>query len=128
MATRRKRRNQRMGLIGLVAFTLTAAAATSRCLPPPPPLPAARLVVQPGDTLWVLAGRCRVPGADRRELVWVLQQVNGLRAGRLLPGQALLVPLGPAAYKSALSDPQGFQRRAVVQSDPPASYTWTRSR
>ncbi len=127
MARARRNRTRRVGLVALVALSLTAATAASR-RGAPTTTPARRVVVQAGDTLWALSARCGVPDADRRELVWVVQRLNGLTRARLQPGQALLLPLGPVAYKSALSDPAGFARRATVHTDPPASLTYTVSR
>lgn len=54
---------------------------------------AARVVVQPGDTLWTLAVRYGPPGEDPRRLVWELAEVNGLDPGAvLLPARGLRLP------------------------------------
>ena len=50
-------------------------------------------VVQAGDTLWSIAERLS-PGEDPRPVVDALTHVNGLEAGALVPGQAILVPAG----------------------------------
>lgn len=76
--------------------------------------------VQPGDTLWALADRADLPGADKRELVWVLKRLNGLDSAVIHPGQVLLVPVGGAAVRAAARDPQGFQRAALTPTPPPA--------
>jgi len=47
--------------------------------------------VQPGDTLWSIAGRLQ-PKADRRDTVATLLQINPTAAGGLDAGQALRVP------------------------------------
>ena len=49
-------------------------------------------VVREGDTLWSIARRL-APGSDPRPIVDVLSAANGLDAGRLVPGQTLVVPL-----------------------------------
>jgi nucleoid-associated protein YgaU len=47
-------------------------------------------VVQAGDTLWSIAQRLS-PGEDPRPIVDALAEANGVRAGDLVPGQALVV-------------------------------------
>lgn len=48
-------------------------------------------VVSNGDTLWGLAGRL-APGEDPRRFVYEVQRLNGLRGGRIFPGQRLVLP------------------------------------
>lgn len=50
-------------------------------------------VVRAGDTLWSIAGRI-APGEDPRPLVDAIARVNGVSAGDLVPGQALVIPGG----------------------------------
>ena len=49
-------------------------------------------MVREGDTLWTIARRL-APGSDPRPIVDVLSAANGLDAGRIVPGQTLVVPL-----------------------------------
>lgn len=49
------------------------------------------VVVQPGETLWQIA-RTVDPGADPRELVTRIRDLNGLGAAAVVPGQSLVVP------------------------------------
>lgn len=49
------------------------------------------VVVQPGETLWQIA-RTIDPGADPRELVSRIRELNGLGAAAVVPGQSLVVP------------------------------------
>lgn len=49
------------------------------------------VVVQPGDTLWSIAGDL-APDEDPRGVVDALQAANGLEGAELVPGQVLLVP------------------------------------
>lgn len=51
----------------------------------------ASVVVLPGQSLWEIAERV-APGADPRETVSRIQQLNGLRGGAVQAGQRLLVP------------------------------------
>lgn len=50
-----------------------------------------RVVVQPGDTLWVIAAE-RYPDADVRDKVGEIELVNGLHDPVIHPGQTLRVP------------------------------------
>jgi len=47
-------------------------------------------VVREGDTLWTIA-RELAPGSDPRPVVDLLSVMNGVDAGRLVPGQTLVV-------------------------------------
>lgn len=47
--------------------------------------------VQPGDTLWAIAGRI-APGADRRDIVANLLRLNPAASAGLSAGQSLEVP------------------------------------
>ncbi len=49
------------------------------------------VTVGPGDTLWDIAST-RYPGADVREKVFEIEQLNGLSGPTILAGQRLLVP------------------------------------
>jgi LysM repeat protein len=48
-------------------------------------------VVQPGDTLWVIARRA-VPDADPRITVQRIVDLNGLTGTAVVPGQQLALP------------------------------------
>ncbi len=48
-------------------------------------------VVRAGDTLWSIAERL-APGEDPRPVVDAIASVNVVDAGRLIPGQTLLIP------------------------------------
>lgn len=50
-----------------------------------------RVTVQPGETLWSIAGRV-APGADPRDTVQEILDLNGLRTAEVQAGTALLVP------------------------------------
>lgn len=56
-----------------------------------PALGTATVVVEPGDSLWSIS-RDRVPGADPREVVLRMRELNGLSSNLIQPGQVLLVP------------------------------------
>ena len=47
-------------------------------------------VVREGDTLWTIAQKL-APGSDPRPIVDLLSTMNGVDAGRLVPGQTLVV-------------------------------------
>jgi nucleoid-associated protein YgaU len=57
-------------------------------------LPVETHVVAPGETLWQIAGEVAAPGADLRDVVADLVELNGLGDAGLQAGQEILVPLG----------------------------------
>jgi LysM repeat protein len=50
-----------------------------------------RYVVQAGDTLWSIAVS-RAPGTDPRRVVQAIVDANQVDAGKLVPGQVLVIP------------------------------------
>jgi LysM repeat protein len=73
------------GLLLLVAY-LSAGSPASR----PAAVPGSVVTVQPGDTLWSIAGQV-APGHDPRRVVEQLREVNHLSSVSLTPGQTLKV-------------------------------------
>lgn len=53
--------------------------------------PTVTVTVQPGQSLWAIAGDV-APGRDARDVVADIVQLNNLAAGAVLPGQQLFVP------------------------------------
>ena len=53
--------------------------------------PAVTVTVQPGESLWAIAGSV-APERDARDVVADIVQLNNLTAGAVLPGQQLYVP------------------------------------
>ncbi|KRE77645.1 peptidoglycan-binding protein [Arthrobacter sp. Soil763] len=53
--------------------------------------PAVTVTVQPGQSLWAIAGAV-APERDPRDVVADIVQLNNLDAARVLPGQQLFVP------------------------------------
>ena len=49
------------------------------------------VVIEQGDSLWEIARRV-APGADPRDVVHRIRELNGLRSNLIQPGQVLLVP------------------------------------
>jgi Tfp pilus assembly protein FimV len=96
--TRTRVRRRRLTLTLTVSVALVAAAwagpAVRALGSPEPPTRIARssYVVREGDTLWTIALRL-APESDPRPIVDVLSAANGLDAGRIVPGQTLVVPL-----------------------------------
>lgn len=58
---------------------------------PTAPRPYPTIVVQPGDTLWTIAGRV-APGRDPRAVIHQIREINGLSSASIQPGQRLAVP------------------------------------
>ncbi len=50
------------------------------------------VVVNPGDTLWTLAGPYRPAGMDIRNYVDIVAEINGVEHGIIQPGQRLVLP------------------------------------
>ena len=55
------------------------------------PVAAETVTVAPGDTLWDIASR-RYPGADVRQKVFEIEQLNGLSGPSIEAGQHLRLP------------------------------------
>ena len=53
--------------------------------------PTVTVTVQPGESLWAIAGSV-APERDARDVVADIVQLNNLTAGAVLPGQQLFVP------------------------------------
>ncbi|CAN5826499.1 hypothetical protein BH23ACT4_BH23ACT4_06930 [soil metagenome] len=49
-------------------------------------------VVSAGETLWGIASQNATAGADPRNAVAVIQELNGIVGGMIYPGQVLLLP------------------------------------
>ncbi len=77
----------------VVVLVVTAAGfAVARAIGSP--APATRTVsVQPGQSLWQLA-RAAAPGADVRDTVSSIRELNHLTGTTVTPGQVLVVPVG----------------------------------
>jgi len=73
------------GLLLLVASLSTGSSAAR-----PAAVPGSVVTVQPGDTLWSIAGQV-APGHDPRRVVERLREVNHLSSVSLTPGQTLKV-------------------------------------
>jgi nucleoid-associated protein YgaU len=55
------------------------------------PVTTRTVVVEQGDSLWLIAGRA-APATDPREVVTRIRELNGMRSNLIQPGQVLLVP------------------------------------
>jgi nucleoid-associated protein YgaU len=82
--------------VGLVLGAPVAGALGRHPRPAEPKvLPASRreqvYVVRTGDTVWSIAERTAA-GADPRALVDAIAARNGIEAGAVVPGQALVIP------------------------------------
>ena len=53
--------------------------------------PTVTVTVQPGESLWAIAGKVD-QGRDPRDVIADIVQLNDLRAGKVMPGQQLFVP------------------------------------
>jgi len=97
--TRRGRLVRTMALGVLLVALVVAGAARLTGQParagdvPTRPVATQSVVVEQGDSLWLIAQRA-APESDPRELVREIRELNGLRSNLIQPGQVLLVP-GP---------------------------------
>jgi len=84
-----------MALVVLLAISVVDVVGTGRALaadtPTPQPVSTQTVVVEQGDSLWLIAGRT-APTADPREVVTRIRELNGMRSNLIQPGQVLLVP------------------------------------
>ncbi|MFC9354356.1 LysM peptidoglycan-binding domain-containing protein [Arthrobacter sp. NPDC057013] len=53
--------------------------------------PTVSVTVQPGESLWAIAGKVD-PNRDPRDVIADIVQLNDLQAGKVMPGQQLFVP------------------------------------
>jgi LysM repeat protein len=76
--------------LALVAAAWAGPAVRVGSAETPARVSRASYVVREGDTLWRIA-REIAPGSDPRPVVDLLSAMNGVDAGRLVPGQTLVV-------------------------------------
>jgi Tfp pilus assembly protein FimV len=92
--TRTRVRRRRLTLtVSLAVVAVAWAGPAVRALgSPETPARVSRTsyMVREGDTLWTIAQKL-VPGSDPRPVVDLLSATNGVDAGRLVPGQTLVV-------------------------------------
>jgi LysM domain len=77
-------------LISLAGF-LNAPAKAADSVSELALTPTVSVTVQPGESLWEIAGTV-APERDRRDVVADIVQLNNLDAGRVMPGQQLFIP------------------------------------
>lgn len=79
-------------LAGVVIGSGQWAGAADAAAPGAPSGPATGVVVvQPGESLWSIA-QAVAPGADPRETVRRLRELNGMADAVVVPGQSIVVP------------------------------------
>jgi LysM repeat protein len=87
--TRRGRYAVLVLLLVLATVLVALVAVPGEAADPPGPAPTA--VVQPGDTLWSIAGRY-APARDRFRTIDEIRRLNGITDYTVHPGQRLILP------------------------------------
>jgi LysM repeat protein len=77
--------------VALLGVGYAREAAGSPLVGGAPPVASETVTVEPGDTLWDLASS-RYPGADVRQKVYEIEQLNGLSGPAIEAGQHLRMP------------------------------------
>ncbi|MBW3593823.1 MAG: LysM peptidoglycan-binding domain-containing protein [Actinobacteria bacterium] len=77
-------------LTGLAAAATVVALALGAARPTGGAADEARYVVEPGDTLWLIAEEHY--DGDPREAIWAIKERNGMRTSLLSPGTVLVLP------------------------------------
>lgn len=85
-------------VLSAVALALALAGALAAqpadAEAPAAPVAVRTHVVAPGETMWQIAAETAAPGADVRDVVDELVELNGLTGSGLAAGQQILVPVG----------------------------------
>jgi hypothetical protein len=90
--TRRGRLAMQVAVVAMASLAFAGIAAASKAAPGVWTTRGDHaVVVHEGDTLWTIAAR-QMPGADRREVVEAIRQLNGLHGTRIEVGQQLILP------------------------------------
>jgi Tfp pilus assembly protein FimV len=93
--TRTRVRRRRLTLtvsLALVAVAWAGPAVRALGSPEQPaPIGRSSYEVREGDTLWTIAKEL-APGSDPRPIVDLLSTANDVDAGRIVPGQTLVLP------------------------------------
>jgi hypothetical protein len=77
-------------LLSLAGF-LTSPAKAADSVADLSVTPTITVTVQPGESLWAIAGTA-VPRRDARDVIADIVQLNNLTGGGVVPGQQLFVP------------------------------------
>jgi hypothetical protein len=80
-------------LVGALSVVLAATAQAAHGGPASPGSYVARVLVEPGQSLWVLA-QTYDPHADPRQVVQQIRQLNQMSGAEVEAGQVLWVPRG----------------------------------
>ena len=80
-----------VGLSVVVGQHLVGQGAAAATESPAGRVRTQQVVVEQGDSLWSIAQQV-APGADPREIVTQLRELNGLRSNLIHPGDVVLVP------------------------------------
>lgn len=92
--TRRGRLAVTLTAVSLLAVPGVLGASTALAgASPAEPVATEQVLVHPGQTLWEIAAAAAPAGADVRDVIIDIQQLNGLETSAVYSGQELSVPL-----------------------------------
>ena len=86
--------------IGIMILFLITIIITKEQQSPPDEYHFDTYIVQAGDTAWTIASRNNFANKDIRELIYFMEQDNGIQAGYLQVGQELKIRI----YENKKSD------------------------
>src|SRR5262249_7812473 len=89
-------RNRRIAALFVAALVFVPVAKSAAGTTHKEAVRTRAYVVQPGDTLWSIAGTTEGSNQDPRPLIDQIVSTNGVDPGNLVPGQVLRIPVDPA--------------------------------
>ena len=77
-------------LVAIIAALIAGVVMTSNRVGAQ--VPTSRVFVEPGQTLWSIAAQHPIAGQTTEETAAMIARMNGVQGGRVIAGDAILVP------------------------------------